>query len=44
MTDDKPIMEQVHAYQNIVLEILAEGMVIDDAFQAVALIEKLPPS
>jgi hypothetical protein len=27
-----------------VLEILAEGMVIDDAFQAAALIEKLPPS
>ncbi|XP_075669814.1 uncharacterized protein LOC142639538 [Castanea sativa] len=44
MSDDKPIMEQVHEYQNIVLEILAEGMVIDDAFQATALIEKLPPS
>uniref|UniRef100_A0A2N9HZD6 Integrase catalytic domain-containing protein n=1 Tax=Fagus sylvatica TaxID=28930 RepID=A0A2N9HZD6_FAGSY len=44
MIDDKPIMEQVHEYQNVVLEILAEGMVIDDAFQAAALIEKLPPS
>jgi guanylate kinase len=44
MIDDKPIMEQVHEYQNIVLEILAEGMVIDDAFQAATLIEKLPPS
>jgi guanylate kinase len=44
MTDDKPIMEQVHEYQNIVLEILVEGMVIDDAFQAAVLIEKLPPS
>ena len=43
MSDDKPIMEQVHEYQNIVLEILVEGMVIDDAFQAAALIEKLPP-
>ena len=44
MSDDKPIMEQVHEYQNIVLEILAEGMVIDDTFQAATLIEKLPPS
>ena len=44
MNDDKLIMEQVHAYQNIVLEILAKGMAIDDAFQAAALIEKLPPS
>jgi hypothetical protein len=44
MTDENPIMEQVHEYQNVVLEILAEGMVIDDAFHVTALIEKLPPS
>ena len=44
MTDENPIMEQVHEYQNVVLEILAEGMVIDDAFHVAALIEKLPPS
>ena len=44
MSDNKPIMKQVHGYQNIVLEILAEGMVIDDAFQAATLIEKLSPS
>ena len=44
MSDDKPIMEQVHEYQNIVLEILVEGMVIDDAFQVATLIEKLSPS
>uniref|UniRef100_A0A2N9HRF5 Uncharacterized protein n=1 Tax=Fagus sylvatica TaxID=28930 RepID=A0A2N9HRF5_FAGSY len=44
MVDEKPIMDQVHEYQHIVLEILAEGMKIDEAFQAAALIEKLPPS
>ena len=44
MSDDKPIMEQVHEYQNIILEILAEGIVIDDAFQVATLIEKLSPS
>ena len=44
MVDEKPIMDQVNEYQHIVLEILAKGMKIDEAFQAAALIEKLPPS
>ena len=44
MVDEKPIMDQVHEYQHIVLEILAQGMKIDEAFQAAALIEKLPLS
>ena len=44
MVDEKPIMDKVHEYQHIVLEILAKGMKIDEEFQAAAFIEKLPPS
>ena len=33
MVDEKPIMDRVHEYQHIVLEILAEGMKIDEAYK-----------
>ncbi|CAN0840217.1 Retrovirus-related Pol polyprotein from transposon TNT 1-94, partial [Linum grandiflorum] len=44
LKDDKPIMEQVHTYENLAAEVLAEGMKICEIFQANVLIEKLPDS
>lgn len=41
MVDEKSIMDQVHEYQNILNEILGEGIKIDDVFQITSLIEKL---
>lgn len=42
MVDDKPIMNQVHEYENLVADILTEGMKMCDVLQANVLIEKLP--
>ncbi|XP_060671006.1 uncharacterized protein LOC132800761 [Ziziphus jujuba] len=44
MVDTKPLMSQVHELQVLIQELLAKGMVIDEAFQVTAMIEKLPPS
>ena len=44
MVDSKPIMDQVHVYENLVTEILAEGMKMCEILQANVLIEKLPDS
>lgn len=41
MVDDKPIMNQVHEYENLVADILTEGMKMCDVLQANVLIEKL---
>ncbi|XP_075088315.1 uncharacterized protein LOC142170328 [Nicotiana tabacum] len=42
MVDSKSVITQVQELQVIVHDLLAEGMVINEAFQVVALIEKLP--
>ncbi|KAD3067345.1 hypothetical protein E3N88_35225 [Mikania micrantha] len=42
--DDKPIMEQVHVYENLVGTIIAEGMKMCETLQANVLLEKFPPS
>jgi len=42
--DDKPIMDQVHVYENLCAEVLNEGMKICEILQANVLIEKFPPS
>jgi len=42
--DDKPIMEQVHVYENLCVEVLAEGMKMCEILQANVLIENFPPS
>jgi len=34
MVDDKPIMKQVHEYENLVADVLREGMKICDILQA----------
>ena len=44
MVDDKPIMDQVHEYENLVADILSEGMKMCEILQANFLIEKLPDS
>ncbi|XP_056698330.1 uncharacterized protein [Spinacia oleracea] len=42
--DDKPIIDQIHAYENICIAMAAEGLSICDITLAIVLIEKLPPS
>ncbi|KAK8635369.1 hypothetical protein V6N13_004108 [Hibiscus sabdariffa] len=44
MTDEKPIMYQVHDYEKLVSDILAEGMKMCEVLQANVLVEKLPKS
>ncbi|XP_021757936.1 uncharacterized protein LOC110722971 [Chenopodium quinoa] len=44
LVDTKPIMDQVHVYENYVAEILAQGMKMCEILQANVLIEKLPDS
>lgn len=44
LVDSKPIMEQVHEYENVVAEVLVEGMKMCLILQANVLIEKLPES
>ena len=44
MVDDKPIMDQIHEYENLVADVLSEGMKMCDVLQANVLLEKFPPS
>ena len=44
MVDDKPIMEQVHEYENLVTDVLNEGMKMCEILQANVLLEKFPSS
>ncbi|XP_074300218.1 uncharacterized protein LOC141631450 [Silene latifolia] len=44
MADGKPIMEQVHIYENLCADVVNEGMKLDDIFVANVLLEKFPPS
>ncbi|KAA0043125.1 ty1-copia retrotransposon protein [Cucumis melo var. makuwa] len=44
MTDDKPVMEQIHEYENLVANVLSEGMKMCEILQANVLLEKYPPS
>ena len=44
MVDDKPIMEQIHEYENLVADVLNEGMKMCETLQANVLLEKFPPS
>ena len=41
---DKPIMEQVHTYENLCAKVLAKGMKMCEILQANVLIEKFSPS
>ncbi|XP_075076368.1 uncharacterized protein LOC142163019 [Nicotiana tabacum] len=44
MVDTKPIMEQVHEYENLTADVLNEGMEMCEILQANVLLEKFPPS
>ncbi|XP_048489762.1 uncharacterized protein LOC125491712 [Beta vulgaris subsp. vulgaris] len=44
MNDEKPVLDQVHEYEHLCADIVAEGMPIPDLFQANCLLEKLPAS
>nr|XP_033517541.1 uncharacterized protein LOC117281801 [Nicotiana tomentosiformis] len=43
MVDSKSIITQVQELQVIIHDLLAEGIIINEAFQVAAMIEKLPP-
>ncbi|XP_070015100.1 uncharacterized protein [Nicotiana sylvestris] len=42
--DNKTVRTQVQEFQLIFHDLIAEGMVVNEAFQVAAMIEKLPPS
>ena len=44
MTDDKPVVEQINKYENLVANVLSEGMKMCEILQANVLMEKFPPS
>ncbi|XP_062106790.1 uncharacterized protein LOC133818099 [Humulus lupulus] len=44
MADDKSVEAQSHEIQKIALEIISEGMTLDEQFQVAILIDKLPPT
>ncbi|GAA0185789.1 hypothetical protein LIER_33077 [Lithospermum erythrorhizon] len=44
MVDGKPIMDQVHIFENLCTDITNEGMKLDEIFLANILLEKFPPS
>ena len=44
MTDDKPVVEQIYEYENLVANVLPEGMKMCEILQANVLLEKFPPS
>ncbi|XP_074302090.1 uncharacterized protein LOC141633533 [Silene latifolia] len=44
MAAGKPIMVQVHVYENLCADIMNEGMKLDDIVVANVLLEKFPPS
>ena len=44
MVDSKTVISQVQELQVIFHDIHAEGMILNESFQVVAIIEKLPPS
>ena len=44
MEDSKPILPQIHEYETLVSEILAEGMKMYEYLQVGVLVKKLPLS
>ena len=43
MIDSKTVVTQVQELQVIIHDLLAEGLIVNDAFQVAAIVEKLPP-
>ena len=44
MIDDKLVVEQLHEYENLVVNVLSESMKIYEILQANVLLEKFSPS
>ncbi|KAL0349666.1 UNVERIFIED_CONTAM: hypothetical protein Sradi_4115800 [Sesamum radiatum] len=44
MIDEKPIMDQIHEYENLVADVLSKGMKMCKILQANVLLEKFPPT
>ena len=44
MTNDKSVVEQIHEYENLMANVLSEGMKMCEILQANILIKKFPPS
>ncbi|KAL0404059.1 UNVERIFIED_CONTAM: Retrovirus-related Pol polyprotein from transposon TNT 1-94 [Sesamum radiatum] len=44
MVDERPIMDQIHEYENLVTDVLSEGMKMCEILQANVLLEKFPPT
>ncbi|KAA0045096.1 ty1-copia retrotransposon protein [Cucumis melo var. makuwa] len=44
MTDDKSVMEQIHEYKNLVVNVLSEGMKMCEILQENVMLEKFPSS
>ncbi|KAL0423237.1 UNVERIFIED_CONTAM: hypothetical protein Sradi_0858500 [Sesamum radiatum] len=44
IVDGKPIMDQIHEYENLVANVLNEDIKMCEILQANVLLEKLPPS
>ena len=44
MVDNKHVMDQVHEYENLVDDVLCEGMKMCEMLQVNMLLEKFPPS
>ncbi|KAL0368408.1 UNVERIFIED_CONTAM: hypothetical protein Scaly_1059700 [Sesamum calycinum] len=44
MIDEKPIMDQIHKYENLVADVLSEGMKMCEILQANVLLEKFTPT
>ncbi|XP_019173288.1 PREDICTED: uncharacterized protein LOC109168888 [Ipomoea nil] len=44
MMDGKPVIDQVHEYENLVGDLITEGIPVSDALQTYSLLEKLPES
>ncbi|KAL0366997.1 UNVERIFIED_CONTAM: hypothetical protein Sradi_3589800 [Sesamum radiatum] len=44
MVDEKLIMDQIHEYENLVADVLSEGMKMCEILQAKVLLEKFPPT
>ena len=43
MTDDKPIVEQIREYENLVVSVLSKGMKMCEILQENVLLEKFSP-
>ena len=44
MMDEKLMVEQIHEYENLMVNVLSKGMMMCEILQADVLLEEFPPS